>query len=90
MVSPRIVQTAISKTQTLTHFFGIYLHAIVVHAPLQFHIMSLSSLNAESQERLVSQAKRLSLRATNRKSDNVLPTILVGIQARQKMGGTKS
>lgn len=78
------------KTQTLTHFFGIYLHAIVVHAPLQFQIMSLSSLNAESQERLFSQAKRLSLRATNRKSDNVLPTILVGIQARQKMGGTKS
>ena len=78
------------KNQTLTHFFGIYLHAIVVHAPLQFHIMPLSSVNAESQERLFSQAKRISLRATNRKPDNVLPTILVGIQARQKMGDSKS
>ncbi len=42
-----------------SHFFGIYLH------PLQFHIMALSSVNAESQE---CQAKRISLRP---KTDNV-------------------
>ena len=78
------------KSQTLSHFFGIYLHAIVVHAPTQYEMMSLSSVNAESQERLFSQAKRISLRATNRKSDNVLPTILISIQARQNMGTYKS
>ena len=52
--------------------------------------MPLSSVNAESQERLFSQAKRISLRATNRKSDDVLPTILFGIQANQRMGDSKS
>lgn len=52
--------------------------------------MPLSSVNAESQECLFSQAKRISLRATNRKPDNVLPTILIGIQARQKMNDSKS
>lgn len=52
--------------------------------------MSLSSVNAESQEHLFSQAKRISLRATNRKTDHVLPMILVSIQARQKMGDYKS
>ena len=73
------------KTQTLTHFFGIYLYAIVVHAPTQFQIMPLSSVNTESEERLFSQAKRISNRATNRKTDNVLPTVLISIQARQKL-----
>ena len=47
------------------------------------------SVNAESQERLFSQAKQISLKATNRKPDNVLPTILVSIQARQKLGDHK-
>ena len=74
------------KTQSQSHLFGIYLHALVAHAPPQFQFMSLSSVNAESQEHLFSQAKRISLRATNRKHDHVLPTILVSIQARQKMG----
>ena len=73
------------KTQTVTHLFGIYLHALTVHAPVQNHIMSLLSVNAESQERLFSQNKRISLRATNRKVDNVLPTIMLCVQARQKI-----
>ncbi len=77
------------KTQSVSHVFGIYLHALAVHAPVQHQIMSLLSVNAESQERLFSQIKRISLRATNRKTDNVLPTILLCIQARQKMDDYK-
>ena len=77
------------KTQTVTHLFGIYLHALTVHAPVQNHIMSLLSVNAESQERLFSQIKRISLRTTNRKVDNVLPTIMLCVQARQKIEDSK-
>ena len=72
-----------------TKLFGNYLHAITIHAPVQYQIVSLSSVNAENQERLFSQAKRISLRATNRRVENVLPTILLSIQARQKMTGHK-
>ena len=71
------------KLQTRSHLFGAYLHALVVHAPPQYQIVCL---RAESQERLFSKAKHISLKATNCKPDNVLPTILISIQAQQKMG----
>jgi len=48
--------------------------------------LCLCSTNTESQERLFSKAKHTSLEATNRKPNNVLPTILISIQAQQKMG----
>ena len=77
------------RKQTLNHLFGVYLHDLVVHAPLQYEAVCLRSTNAESQERLFSQAKHISLRATNRKPENVLPTILLSLQARGKMGDTQ-
>ena len=43
-------------------------------------------MNAESQERLFSQAKHIGLKATNRTPENVLATILICMQARQKAG----
>ena len=52
------------RKQTLSHLFGVYLHDLVVHAPCQYELVSLRSTNAESQERLFSQAKHISLRAT--------------------------
>ena len=77
------------KCQTPTHLFGIYLHALTVHAAIQYQTMSLLSVNAESQESFFSQAKRVSLSSTNRKTKNVLPTIHLSIQARQKMDDHK-
>ena len=73
------------KFQTATHFFGQYLHNLVVHAPPQYELVCMRSTNAESQERLFSQAKHISQRATNRKPENVVPTILLSLQARQKV-----
>ena len=46
----------------------------------------MRSTNAESQERLFSQAKHISQRTTNRKPENVLPTIILSLQARPKCG----
>ncbi len=78
-----------NQTSSNTKLFGNYLHAMAIHAPVQYQIVSLSSVNAENQERLFSQAKWISLRATNRKVENVIPTILLSIHARQKMSGHK-
>ncbi len=72
------------KEQTLQRLFGVYLHSLVVHAPPQYELVCLRSTNSESQERLFSQTKHISLRATNRRPDNVLPTILLSMQAKQK------
>ena len=71
------------KHQSRSHFFGIYLHDLVAHAPYIFQRVCLRSTNAESQERLFSQAKHVGLTATNRKPENVLPTILLCMQTRQ-------
>lgn len=73
------------RKQTSDHFYGVYLHDLVVHAPPQYQLVCLRSTNSESQERLFSQAKHIGMKATNRKPENVLPTILLSMQAKQKM-----
>ena len=74
------------KHQSRSHLFGIYLHDLVAHAPCIYQEVCLRSTNAESQERLFSQAKHIGLRATNRKPENILPTILLCMQAKQNRG----
>ena len=74
------------KLQSRTHLFGMYLHDLVVHAPSIYSLVCMRSTNAESQERLFSQAKHIGLKATNRKPENVLPKILICMQARQNTG----
>ena len=72
------------KFQNTTHFFRQYLHDLVVHAPPHYEVVCLRSTNVESQEKFFSQAKHISLRAINWKPENVLPIILLSLQARQK------
>ena len=74
------------KTQSRERFYGIYLHDLVVHAPMQYQMVCLRSTNAESTERLFSQIKHISQRATNRKPDNVLTTVLLSLQAKEESG----
>ena len=66
--------------------FGIYLHAITQHAPQQLEIVNLKSTNTEHEERLFGQAKDMVHKATNRKPQNVIPNILLRLQAKQKRG----
>ncbi len=51
----------VSKPKEITYekLFGLYLHSIVVHAPLQYEIVCLKSINTENQERLFQQAKSI-------------------------------
>ena len=65
-----------------TTFFGTYLHALVSHAPQQFEIVSLRSVNTENQERLFEQARRSATAASNRHPQNVLYTAVLRIQAK--------
>ena len=73
------------RLQTQQHLFGVYVHDLVVHAPPIFQLVCLCSTNAESQERLFSQAKHIGLKTTSRKPENTLATILLCMQARQKV-----
>ena len=78
-----------NNTAAISHrkLFGSHLHALVVHAPAQYEIMSLRSCNAECEERLFGQAKAIAQGTTNRQPNTIVPNILLRLQAKQKKGG---
>lgn len=78
----------LSSTSTLSHrrMFGVYLHSITFHAPQQYEIINLKATNTEHEERLFGQAKDMVHKATNRQPHNVIPNILLRLQAKQKRG----
>ena len=50
--------TKVHAGMTKDKMFGNYLHALVAHAPLQYEVISLHSVNTENQERIFSQARK--------------------------------
>jgi len=65
---------------------GIYLHSLAVHAPMQYELVCLRSVNTENQERIFQQAKHIARTTTNRQPGNVIPTLLLRLQAKQLNG----
>ena len=74
------------KTQARDRLYGAYFHDLVVHAPPQYQIVCLRSTNTESTEREFSQIKHIGLKATNRRPENVLTTVLLSMQAKDLTG----
>ena len=70
---------------TREKMFGLYLHAIVAHAPLQFEILSLSSVNTESQERIFSQARKTVTATSNRHPQNIVSTLTLRLRAKTQL-----
>ena len=56
--------------------FGSYIHDLSAHAGLEYEIVCSRSVNAECQERLFAQAKKIALNTTNRHADQVVPEVL--------------
>lgn len=75
-----------SPLLTLQCLFGIYLHALVMRGLPKYKLVCLGLVNAESKERLFSQAKHINLLTTNRKTENLFPAILLSMQAKQTTG----
>ena len=78
-----LLREVITQPKQITNrkLFGVYLHAITVHAPVQFQTMSMRSCNTEHEERLFGQAKEI---ATNKTPESIVPNILIRLQAKQK------
>ena len=74
------------KETSYEKFFGLYLHSLVVHAPRQYEIVCLKSVNTENQERIFQQAKHIAEETTNRRPENVIPSILIRLQAQAITG----
>lgn len=67
-----------------SRMFGHYLHAITAHSPTQYELASLRSLNTENQERLFGQARSIAESCTNHHAENVIPQIMLRLQAKQE------
>lgn len=76
-----------TTVMTRRKLFGSHLHALILHAPTQYEIMSLRSCNAECEERLFGQAKAIAQGTTNRQPNTIIPNIPLRLQAKQKKGG---
>jgi len=63
--------------------FGLYLHSISRHAPQQYEIICLKSVNAEHQERLFGQCRRTAESTTNKHPVNVISNVILRMQTKQ-------
>ena len=69
-----------------TKMFGNYLHALTSHAPQQYEVLCLRSINTENHERFFGQARRSASLASNRTPENVIFNILLRLQAKRSAG----
>ena len=63
-----------TRELTRNNLFGLYLHHLCAHAPQQYEIVPLRSINTEHEEHLFGQAK---LNASNRQPENAIFNIFV-------------
>ena len=72
------------STHRTTTLFGRYFHSIVCHAPLIYRIISLRSVNTETQERMFNQMKQITKGTSNQKTNYVISNILIRLQEEAK------
>ena len=63
---------------------GHYVHPITAHIPTQYELACLRSLNTESEERLLGQARAIADFCTNHHPENVIPQVMLRLQAKQE------
>lgn len=73
------------KEVTCTVMFGIYLHSLTAHSPQQYKVVCQKSVNSENQERLFGQKRSIALATTNRQPQNIIPHILLQLQAKKEV-----
>ena len=69
-----------------TKMFGNYLHALTSHAPQQYEILCLKSINTENHERFFGQARQSATLTSNRTPENIIFNILLHLQAKRSAG----
>ena len=64
-------------------FFGVYLHAIMKHAGLQYRIVSGRSANTEKEEAMFTSIKTDTKLTSNFHSDQLVSKIIIRLKARE-------
>lgn len=88
MLDPHRAMQGSPTKLTRSKMFGHYVHAITAHSATQYELACLRSLNTEKQERLFGQARSIAESCTNHHPDNVIPQIMLRMQAKQEQRST--
>ena len=73
-----------------TALHGVYFHALLNHGPVQQEIINNRSVKTESEEQIFQKAKRCVRDTSNRKSDTLIPNLLIGLEAKEILYGSTS
>ena len=72
-----IIQVKNLKKLTRGKFFGKYKHNLLVHAPIQYRLISGESINCEDEERFFSSIKNITRSTTNNKPGHIIGNLIV-------------
>ena len=58
----------------------LYLHSISKHAPEQYEIVCLKSINTENQERMFGHSRHIAEKTSNRHASNIITSVMIRMQ----------
>ena len=73
------------KKLTTRKLFGVYFHDLTAHAGCMLRLVSGQAANAEEEERIFHHIKLITKRTSNYSNDQVIPNIMVRLQAEKQM-----
>ena len=72
------------KKITRNKLFGKYFHNLLVHAPLQYRLVSGESINCEDEERFFKDIKSILHNTTDNKAGHLIGHLIVRLQVKYR------
>ena len=73
----KIMPIGIASKITRNKLYGKYKHNLLVHAPIQYRLVSGASINCEDEERVFNSIKSITQSTTNNKPGHVIGNLIV-------------
>ena len=77
VILKNIMPIGIASKITREKLYGKYEHNLFVHAPIQYRLVSGSSINCEDEERMFNSIKDITQSTTNNKPGHVIGNLIV-------------
>ena len=77
VILKNIMPIGIASKITREKLYGKYEHNLLVHAPIQYRLVSGSSINCEDEERMFNSIKDITQSTTNNKPGHVIGNLIV-------------
>ena len=74
---------------TRRKFYGKYFHNLMIHAPIQYRIISGSSINCEDEERIFNMIKSITGSTSSRHPGHIIGNLILRYQAERKINAER-